>query len=174
LELLRGFVPDAAIIAVLTNPSNPAEDKVRDEQATARAIGQRILALDASTVREIELAFAAIVRERANALLVNSDALFTAERELIVALADRHRVPAIYGWREFVEAGGLMSYGTNLRQSYHQVGAYVGRVLKGEKPADLPVMQPTNFEFVINLKTAKTLGLTVPDKLLALADEVIE
>jgi putative ABC transport system substrate-binding protein len=174
LELLRGFVPNAKIIAVLTNPNNPAEDNLRGEQATARAIGQRILVLDASTAVEIEQAFGAIPRERADALLVNADASFTAERERLVALAARYRVPAIYAWREFAEAGGLMSYGTNLNHSYHQVGAYVGRVLKGEKPADLPVMQPTTFEFVINLRTAKTLGLDVPDRLLALADEVIE
>src|SRR5262249_14730998 len=174
LELLRGFVPNARIIAVLMNPINPAEDHLRGEQATARAIGQRILVLNASTTAEIEQAFGAIVRERADALLVNADALLTAERELLVALAGRYRVPAIYAWREFAEAGGLMSYGTNLNHSYHQAGAYVGRILKGEKPADLPVMQPTNFEFVINPKRARALGLDVRDRLLALADEVIE
>jgi ABC-type uncharacterized transport system substrate-binding protein len=173
LELLRGLVPNATIIAVLMNPNNPAED-IRGEQATARAIGQRILVLDASTAAEIEQAFAAIARERADALLVNADALFTAQRELLVALAARYRMPAIYAWREFAEAGGLMSYGTNLNRSYHQMGTYVGRILKGEKPADLPVMQPINFEFIINLRTLKSLGLDVPDRLLALADEVIE
>jgi len=174
LELLRGLVPHAKTIAVLMNPKNPAEDNLRGEQATARAIGQRILVLDASTMAEIEQAFAAIARERADALLVIADALFTAERELLVVLASRYRLPAMYAWREFAEVGGLMSYGTNLNHSYQQVGAYVGRILKGEKPADLPVMQPTNFEFIINLRTAKALGLDVPDRLLALADEVIE
>jgi putative ABC transport system substrate-binding protein len=173
LELLRGLVPNAMVIGVLMNPKNPAED-IRGEQAAARAIGQRIVVLDASSAAEIEQAFAAIASQRADALLVNADALFTAERELLVALAARYRVPAIYAWREFAEAGGLMSYGTNLNRSYHQVGTYVGRILKGEKPADLPVMQPTNFEFMINLRTAKALGLDVPDRLLALADEVIE
>jgi len=174
LELLRSFVPDATVIAVLTNPRNPAEDNLRSEQAAARAIAQRIIVLDASSVAEIEQAFATIARERANAVLVNADALFTAERERLVALAARHRVPAIYASREFPEAGGLMSYGTNLNRSYHQIGMYVGRILKGEKPADLPVIQPTNFEFIINVRTAKSLDLAVPDRLLALADEVIE
>jgi len=174
LELLRSFVPDATVIAVLTNPRNPAEDNLRSEQAAARAIAQRIIVLDASSVAEIEQAFATIARERANAVLVNADALFTAERERLVALAARNRVPAIYAWREFPEAGGLMSYGTNLNRSYHQIGMYVGRILKGEKPADLPVIQPTNFEFIINVRTAKSLDLAVPDRLLALADEVIE
>jgi putative tryptophan/tyrosine transport system substrate-binding protein len=173
LELLRSFVPDAAVIAVLMNPKNPAED-VRGEQAAARAIGQRIILVNASSVAEIEQAFAAIARERANALLANADALFTAERARIVTLAAQHRIPAIYAWREFPEAGGLMSYGTSLNRSYRQIGVYVGRILKGEKPADLPVMQPTNFEFVINVRTAKALGREVPDRLLALADEVIE
>jgi putative tryptophan/tyrosine transport system substrate-binding protein len=174
LDLLRSLVPHAKIIGVLMNPANPAEDNVRAEQATARSIGQRILVLDASTVAEIEQAFAGFVREQSDALLVNADSLFTAQRELLATLAARYRLPAIYAWREFAEAGGLMSYGTNLNHSYHQVGAYVGRILKGEKPADLPVMQPTTFELVINLKTAKALGLQIPDKLLALTDQVIE
>ena len=174
LELLRSFVPNATTIAVLRNPNNPAEDNLRREEAVARAINQRILALDARTAAEIDRAFAVIAREQGDALLVNADALFTAERERIIALAARHHLPAIYAWREFPEAGGLMSYGTNLNRSYHQVGSYVGRILNGEKPADLPVVQPTNFEFVINLRTAKSLDLAVPDRLLALADEVIE
>jgi ABC-type uncharacterized transport system substrate-binding protein len=172
LELLHGFVPDAAIFAVLTNPNNPADSNRIREQAAVP--GQRSIVLDASSVAEIEQAFTAIARERADALLVNADALFTAERERIVALAARQRIPAIYAWREFPEAGGLMSYGTSLNRSYRQMGAYIGRILKGEKPADLPVMQPTNFEFVINVRTAKALGREVPDRLLALADEVIE
>jgi putative ABC transport system substrate-binding protein len=115
-----------------------------------------------------------MVRQQANALLVSADALYTAQRDLVVTLASRYRLPAIYAWREFAEAGGLMSYGTSLNHGYQQMGAYVGRILKGEKPADLPVMQPTKFELAINLKTARALGLTIPDKLLALADEVIE
>jgi putative tryptophan/tyrosine transport system substrate-binding protein len=159
-------------IPIVFSAADDPED-IRGEQATARAIGQRILVLDASTAAEIEQAFAAIARERADALLVNADALFTAQRELLVALAARYRMPAIYAWREFAEAGGLMSYGT-MNRSYHQMGTYVGRILKGEKPADLPVMQPINFELIINLRTLKSLGLDVPDRLLALADEVIE
>jgi putative ABC transport system substrate-binding protein len=174
LELLRQLVPNATVIAVLTNPNNPAEDNLRGEQAAARAIGQRIVVRDASTVAEIEEAFAALVQQQADALLVNADILFTAQRDLLVALAARHRLPASYAWREFAEAGGLMSYGTNLAHGYQQMGIYAGRILKGEKPADLPVVQPTKFELVINLKTAKILGLEIPDKLLALADEVIE
>jgi putative ABC transport system substrate-binding protein len=173
LELLRQLVPNATVIAVLMNPNNPAEG-TRDEQATARAVGQRILVLDASTVIEIEQAFVAVVQQRADALLVNADSFFTAQRELLVTLAARHHLPAIYVWREFTEAGGLMSYGTSLSHSYHQMGVYVGRILKSEKPANLPVMQPTEFELVINLKTTQTLGLSVPPTLLARADEVIE
>jgi putative tryptophan/tyrosine transport system substrate-binding protein len=174
LELLRQLVPNAMVIAVLTNPNNPAEDNLRGEQAAAHAIGQRIVVLDASTVAEIEKAFVALVQQQADALLVNADILFTAQRELLVALAARHHLPASYAWREFAEAGGLMSYGTNLSHGYHQMGIYAGRILKGEKPSDLPVMQPTKFELVINLKTAKALGVQVPDKLIALSDEVIE
>jgi putative ABC transport system substrate-binding protein len=174
LELLRGLVPNAKLIAVLVNPTNPAEDHLRGEQEVARSIGQRIFALGATTADEIERAYAAFIEQRSDALLVNADALFTAQRELLVTLAARYSLPAIYAWREFAEAGGLMSYGTNLKEGYHQIGVYAGRILKGEKPADLPVMQPTKFELVINLKTAKALGLTIPDKLLALADEVIE
>ena len=173
LELLRQLVPNATVIAVLMNPNNPAEG-TRDEQATARAVGQRILVLDASTVIEIEQAFVAVVQQRADALLVNADSFFTAQRELLVTLAARHHLPAIYVWREFTEAGGLMSYGTSLSHSYHQMGVYVGRILKSEKPANLPVMQPTEFELVINLRTAKSLGLEIPPQLLARADEVIE
>jgi putative ABC transport system substrate-binding protein len=172
-ELLRELLPNATVITVLTNPNNPGE-WMRSEQATARAIGQRILVLNASTAAEIEQAFGTLAQQRADALMVNADALFTAQRELIVTLAARRRLPAIFAWREFAEAGGLISYGTNLSNSYHLVGAYVGRILKGEKPADIPVIQPTNYELVVNLKTARGLGLEIPSKLLALADEVIE
>lgn len=174
IELLRGIVPAATVFALLTNPRNPAEDHVRAERAVAREIGQRLLVLEASTGAEIERAFASLVQQRAEALLVNADALFTAQRELLVRLAARHRVPAVYAWREFPEVGGLMSYGTSLFHSYRQQGEYVGRILKGEQPSDLPVIQPTNFELVINLKTARALGITVPPQLLARADEVIE
>jgi putative ABC transport system substrate-binding protein len=174
LELLRQLVPNATVIALLRNPTNPAEANARDVQEAARSIGQRLLVLDASTVPEIEQAFAVLAQQQAGALLVNADALFTTERELLAALAARHRLPAMYAWREFAEAGGLMCYGTSLPDSYRQIGVYAARILKGEKPADLPVMQPTKFEFVINLKTVKALGLTVPDKLLAVADDVIE
>jgi len=174
LELLRELAPKANLIAMLTNPNNPAEGNGRDEQAAARVIGQDTLVLNATSEREIDAAFATLVRQRANAIIVNADALFTARREQIVALANRYGIPAIYPWREFIEAGGLMSYGTSFAESYHQVGVYAGRILKGEKPADLPVVQPTKFELIINLKTAKALGLTVPQTLLVAADEVIE
>jgi putative ABC transport system substrate-binding protein len=173
LELLRQLVPNPTTIALLTNPKNPAESG-RDVQAAAQAIGQRTLVLRASTKGEIEEAFAALAREKADAILVNADALFTAEREILAGLAVRYRVPAMYPWREFAEAGGLVSYGTSLSYGYRQIGIYAGRILKGEKPAELPVIQPTAFELVINLKTAKALGLAIPDKLLALSDEVIE
>jgi ABC-type uncharacterized transport system substrate-binding protein len=174
LELLRNLMPAAQVVAVLVNPTNPAEHSLRNEQEVARGIGMRILVGEANTEAEIEQALAGFVAGRADALLVNADALFTAQRDLLVTLAARHRLPAIYAWREFAEASGLMSYGTNLQDAYRQIGVYVGRILKGESPAELPVMQPTKFELVLNLKTAKALGLQIPDKLLALADEVIE
>jgi putative tryptophan/tyrosine transport system substrate-binding protein len=174
LELLRELVPKATLIALLTNPNNPADANVRDEQTVARASGQRILPLSAATDGDLETAFAELVQQRASAISVSADAAFTARRDQIVALAARYGIPAIYPWREYTESGGLMSYGTNLTDAYHQVGVYVGRILKGEKPADLPVIQPTKFELVINLKTAKALGLTVPQTLQVAADEVIE
>jgi putative tryptophan/tyrosine transport system substrate-binding protein len=173
IELLRELVPQAALIALLTDPNNPAEASVRDDQTAMRAIGQRILPISA-TERDLETAFAALVQQGASAISVSADAAFTAPRDQIVALAARYRIPAIYPWREYTDAGGLMSYGTDLTDAYHQVGVYAGRILKGERPADLPVIQPTKFELAINLKTAKALGLTVPQMLLVAADEVIE
>ena len=175
LGLLRELVPQAAIFAVLLNPTNPDADlQRRDVQAAATAIGRQLRIVNASSEGDFETAFAALVEQRADALLVGNDAFFNSRREQIVALAARHAVPTIYSFRSFAESGGLMSYSTNLVEVYRQVGIYVGRVLKGEKPADLPVVQPTKFELVINLKTAKALGVKISDNLLSLADEVIE
>jgi putative tryptophan/tyrosine transport system substrate-binding protein len=175
LELLHELVPAASLIAVLFNPTrSDAETQSKDVQAAARAIGKQILFLNAGGERDFDTVSATLANQRVGALLVGADPFFTARREQIVALAARHGVPAIYELREFAMAGGLMSYGTSLTDAYRQVGTYTGRILKGAKPADLPVVQSTRFEFVLNLKTAKALGLTLPDKLLALADEVIE
>ena len=160
---------------VLVNPTNPnAENLTSDLKAAARTLGKQILVLTASTEREIDEHFAAFVQQGAGALVVAPDAFFDSQRDHIVALVARHAIPAIYERRETAMAGGLMSYGASVAEAYHQAGIYTGRILKGEKPADLPVLQPTKFEFVINLKTAKTLGLTLPPGLLAIADEVIE
>jgi putative ABC transport system substrate-binding protein len=167
-------VPKASLIALLTDPNNPADANVRDDQTATRANGLRILSISAATEPDLETAFAALVQQGASAISISADAAFTAHRDQIVALAARYKIPAIYPWREYTEAGGLMSYGTNLTDAYHQVGVYVARILKGEKPADLPVIQPTKFELVVNLKTAKSLDITVPQTLLVAADEVIE
>jgi ABC-type uncharacterized transport system substrate-binding protein len=175
LELIREVVPKAALIGMLANPDNPqAESQTRTIQDAVRAIGQQVFRLNASTSSELEAAFANFVQRRADALLVGQDTFVFSERELLVALVERHRVPAIFPWRECVALGGLMSYGADLKDAYHQTGVYAGHVLKGAKPADLPVQQPTKFETVINLKTAKALGLTIPETLLATADEVIQ
>jgi putative tryptophan/tyrosine transport system substrate-binding protein len=175
LELLRELVPGLARVAVLVNPANIAiETTLRDVQSAGRAVGLQIQVLNASTTREIEGGFEALARERPDALFVGPDAFFTDRRVQLVNLSSRHAIPTAYGVRDFAEAGGLMSYGTSLTDTYRQVGAYVGRILKGAKPADLPVMQSSKFELVINHPTARMLGLTVPPTLLASADEVIE
>jgi putative tryptophan/tyrosine transport system substrate-binding protein len=175
IELMRELVPAATRISVLINPTGPnPEGTLRDAQSAARAIGLEIQVLNAGTSGEINAAFATFVRERPDALFIDIDPFFTSRRVQLVHLASHHRVPATYPGRQFAEVGGLMSYGSNVMDAWRQVGVYTGRILKGAKPADLPVAQATKFELVINLQTARMLGLTVPDKLLVAADEVIE
>jgi putative tryptophan/tyrosine transport system substrate-binding protein len=175
LVLLRDVAPGATPFVVLVNPNTAYTDAVvKDLQASASALGLAIEILGAGTDREIDAAFANLAQKRGGALLVGPDAVFVSRRAQIVTLAARHALPAMYYVRDFAEIGGLMSYGPNLADAYQHTGMYVGRVLKGERPADLPVVQPTKFELVVNLNTARALGLTIPDKLLALADEVIE
>ena len=176
LELLRALVPGATRIAVLVDPTNAAGtvSTLRDVGAAARALGLQIQVLNASTSLELEAAFATLVSERSDALLVGSTPFLFDRRVQLAQLAARHAVPAIYQDRHHAEVGGLMSYGAILGDAYRHVGIYVGRILKGAKPADLPFVQSTRFELVINVPTARMLGLTVPDKLLATADEVIE
>ena len=175
LGLLRELLPGAAPIAVLVDPKYPLTERfVSELRAAALAIGQQLIVLDVSSDREIETAFTTLVQRGAGALVGGTGGLLLSQRERVVALAARHRIPAIYYFREAVAAGGLMSYAPSIPDAYRQAGIYAGRILKGEKPGDLPVMLPTKFEFVINLKTAKALGLEIPDTLLALVDEVIE
>jgi putative ABC transport system substrate-binding protein len=175
LGLLRALAPAAALIAMLVNPNEPAaESQVDQAQAAAQATAQQLIVLRASTEREIDVAFATLVQQRAGAILYGANPFFAVRKDQLFALASRHAVPALYWRSELAKAGGLMSYGANPIDQYRQLGVYAARILNGEKPADLPVQQPTKFELVINLKTAKALGLTVPPSLLALADEVIE
>jgi putative ABC transport system substrate-binding protein len=175
LELLSELAPRARVIALLVNPNNPAnESLVRNMQKAALSKGVQLPVLQAGAEGEIDTAFASLTKLQARALVVAGDSLFSSRREQIVALASRHATPAIYTSREYALAGGLISYGTNYAHYFRGAGIYAGRILKGEKPADLPVQQPTNFELVVNLKTAKALGLTVPQSLLQRANEVIE
>jgi putative tryptophan/tyrosine transport system substrate-binding protein len=175
LELLRELVPGTSKIALLVNPAGPmAEVEMRDVGAAAHEAGLQLLVLKASTTSEIEEAFVSASQQGINALLVGADVFLSRQREQLVALAARHAVRAVYPWREYVETGGLMSYGPRLSDAYREIGRYTGRILKGAAPADLPLQAPRKFELIINLKTASTLGLTVPPLLLARADEVIE
>jgi putative ABC transport system substrate-binding protein len=174
-DLLSELVPQASVIALLVNPNNSITDRiVREVREAARVKGVQLPVLRAGTEIEIDTVVTSLVQLRADALMVGSDAFFTSRREQLVALASRYAVPTIYEWREYATAGGLVSYGTSVTAVYRQVGIYAGKILKGAKAADLPVQQPTKFELVINLKTAQALGLTVPQSILARADEVIE
>jgi putative tryptophan/tyrosine transport system substrate-binding protein len=175
LEILRQLVPNATMIAMLANPISPeTEAERRDVERPAKGFGHLLVVYDVFSARDIEAAFATLVLRRAGGLLVGTGPFLTSQREQIVELAARHSVPAIHPLREFISMGGLMSYGTSISDAYRQAGIYAGRILKGEKVEDLPVMRSTKFEFVINLKTLKALGLEIPPSLLALADEVIE
>jgi putative ABC transport system substrate-binding protein len=175
LQLVRELLPNAELIALLVNPTSPvAEPQTRDAQAAARALGLKLSVLNAVTESDFDQIFATLVQQGAAALFVSADPFLSSRREHIVALAARHAIPTLYEIREFVEAGGLMSYGTVLREAYYKGGIYAGRVLKGDRPAELPVEQVNKLELVINLKTARMLGIEIPPNLLALADEVIE
>ena len=175
VELLHELVPQIGDIAVLVNPNNPNTERDSvDVKAAARAVGIQVHLLEATTVPEIDAAFASLIEQKCGALLVSPDAFFLSNRDRLVGWAARQAVPAVYYTRDYADAGGLLAYGANFASMYREGGRYVGRILKGEKPADLPVVQPTKFELVINLITAKALGLTVPPTLLARADEVIE
>jgi putative ABC transport system substrate-binding protein len=175
LELLREVVPSTGVKGVLVNPRSPqAESQARNAQVAARALGLSTLILNASSENDFDMAFATLAQQQAGALLITGDALFTGHVDRLVALTARQGIPAIHGLREFAAAGALMTYGASISDAYRQVGIYTGKILKGAKPAELPIMQPTTFELVINLKTAKALGIEIPATLLARADEVIE
>jgi putative tryptophan/tyrosine transport system substrate-binding protein len=175
LGLLRDVVPKATTIAVLIDANSPdADTQLRDLQRAAVRLGVQIIVASVNSNRDFEGAFAGFVEQQGAALLVCASPFFTSQRDQLVALAARHKLPAVYEWREFATAGGLMSYNNSITDNYRQLGLYAGRILKGAKPADLPVVQPTRFELVLNLKTAKALGLDIPDNFLTLADEVIE
>jgi putative ABC transport system substrate-binding protein len=175
LELLREMIPNIPVVAFMVNPTNPrAKINTSELQAAARIAGQQIVILNVSHEREVEAAFARLLQSKAGALLIDGDILFNDQRDRLIEFASRHRVPASYQVRESAVAGGLMSYGPSVLEGHRQGGRYVGRILKGEKPSDLPVLRPTKFELIINLKTAKALGLDIPATLLARADEVIE
>jgi putative tryptophan/tyrosine transport system substrate-binding protein len=175
VEILREIAPHAKTIAVLLNPQNRnSEPHGREVEAAIRAVGQEAVMLPAAGAEDFDNAFARLVEGKADALIVTADNVYTRVAPQLIALAARHRIPAIYQWRDFVDAGGLISYGASLSDINHQLGLYTGRVLKGDKPADLPIQQPIKFELVINLKTAKTLGLAVPPTLVARADDVVE
>jgi putative ABC transport system substrate-binding protein len=175
LELLRELVPSAKLVGLLVNPANPtSEFQTRDTQAAARALGIELVLRNARSESDIDSAFESLAQQRVNAVIIGTDLLFTSRRDQLVVLAARHALPAIYYLREFADAGGLISYGASFTDAYRLGGGYVGRILKGEKPADLPVQQTVKFELAINASTAKALGLTVPDKLLVAADEVFE
>ena len=174
-ELMHELVPSASVVAMLVNPTNGSTPSdLASAQVAAREIGQEIRVLTASTDREIDAAFATIIQQKMSGLVVQGDPLFTNRRDQLVLLTTRHAVPTIYAWREFAESGGLMSYGTNLRAAYRQAGVYVGRILKGAKPVELPVQQSAVFELVVNLKAAKAMGVTLPTSILLRADEVLE
>jgi putative ABC transport system substrate-binding protein len=175
LQLLRQVIPNATAFGVLADPTSaPTRSVVADVQAAARALGLQLIVVSASTDSDLEPAFASFTQKRVDAVLVGNGVFFSRRMEQLAAMAARHALPAIFQYREFALAGGLMSYGSSVGNLYRQGGIYTGRILKGEKPLDLPVMQPTKFELVINLKTAKALGLTIPETLLATADEVIQ
>jgi putative ABC transport system substrate-binding protein len=176
LELFHSMTPTVGVIGTLINPdrSGAADDQLRALQDAAHALGQEIRVFRAETESDIDVAFTQLAEQRAKALFVTTDSFFFSQRDRLIRLADRHAIPTIFDRREFVEAGGLMSYGGSVTDIYRLAGIYTGRILKGEKPADLPVQQSTKLELMINLKTAKTLGITVPPTLLAITDEVIE
>jgi ABC-type uncharacterized transport system substrate-binding protein len=175
IDLLHELVPRATVIGCLVNPKDPnAEADTQEAQIAADALGEKLIVGKASTETEIDLAFESFAQQQVGALFVDTEPFFTDHRTKIVALATRNRLPAVYQLREFVAAGGLMTYGTSITEANRQLGVYTARVLQGAKPADLPVVQSTKFELIINLKTAKSLGLAIPDKLIARADEVIE